>query len=85
MMEIASGPYVPVETMSAPEQAADMKDFRTLKDGFAQACMNETAINNLGAEPLLALGTSSPVSPGPGVTWSFFIVIQSLLLISILD
>ena len=85
MMEIASGPYVPVETMSAPEQAVDMKNFRTQKDGFA-ACLNETAINNLGADPLLALlGTSSPVSPGPGVTWSFFIVIQSLLLISILD
>lgn len=57
LRDIFSGPYPsnsPKDNLPDPTEAVDAQNFQKLQDAY-NACLNETAIDDLGPKPLLAL------------------------------
>ena len=57
LRDIFSGPYPyssPKDNLPDPTEAVDVQNFQKLQDAY-NACLNETAIDERGAKPLLAL------------------------------
>jgi hypothetical protein len=57
LRDIFSGPYPstsPQKNLPDPTEAVDVQNFQKLQDAY-NACLNETAIDELGAKPLRTL------------------------------
>jgi Peptidase family M13 len=57
LRDIFSGPYPstsPKKNLPDPTEAIDVQNFHKLQDAY-DACLNETAIDELGSKPLLSL------------------------------